>query len=347
MQQTVLDRKKLVMNSASPPAVSVVMPVYQVERYVTAAVHSVLDQTFRDFELIIVDDGGTDNSIALCQAIDDPRIRIVRQANRGLAGARNTGIAASTGEFVALIDSDDIWLPEKLAHHVAYLRANAHVGVSYDACDLIDENGHRIGVRQRPKPGLADARHVFHGRTVKNGSAAVLRRRTLEDAALRAPNSDRVWYFDETLRRSEDVECWTRIALTTTWRFSGLRQVLTLYRVNLDGLSADIPRQLESWECVFEKIRAYAPDFIAAYGVEARARELRWLARRGFRSGDVGLAFHLIVEALRLCPHLLLTEPVRTSVTFAACAVARALPAARLHRSIPGLINPRRGSEAV
>ena len=77
------------------------MPVYNVERFVVQAVRSVLNQTFTDFELIIVDDGGSDRSIALCQAMADHRTRFVRQANRGLAGARNTGIAAARGAFIA------------------------------------------------------------------------------------------------------------------------------------------------------------------------------------------------------------------------------------------------------
>jgi glycosyltransferase involved in cell wall biosynthesis len=79
------------------------MPVYNVERYVGEAVQSVLAQSFADFELLIVDDGGSDGSMAICRSFDDPRIRIVSQANRGLAGARNTGILAARGEFIALL----------------------------------------------------------------------------------------------------------------------------------------------------------------------------------------------------------------------------------------------------
>ena len=89
------------------PLISVVMPVFNVERYVAEAIGSVLAQSFADFELIIVDDGGKDRSMEICRSFGDPRIRIVSQANRGLAGARNSGILAARGEFVALLDSDD------------------------------------------------------------------------------------------------------------------------------------------------------------------------------------------------------------------------------------------------
>jgi hypothetical protein len=87
------------MSQRNRPAVSAVMPVYNVERYVGEAVQSVLAQSFADFELLIVDDGGSDGSMAICRSFDDPRIRIVSQANRGLAGARNTGILAARGNL--------------------------------------------------------------------------------------------------------------------------------------------------------------------------------------------------------------------------------------------------------
>ncbi len=311
---------------SSSPTVSVIMPVYNVERFVVQAICSVLDQTFGDSELIVVDDAGSDNSIALCEVLADHRTRIVRQANRGLAGARNTGIAAARGEFIALLDSDDAWTLTKLEQHVAHLHANPEVGVSYAGSILIDEDGHQIGIRQRPRVGPATARHVFCGQTVQNGSVPVFRRAALEDAAIRPTGTDRVWYFDESLRRSEDVECWARIALTTKWRFEGLPGATTLYRVNNGGLSADVIRQLESWERVYEKISAYAPDFIARHGAEARARELRYLARRAFQIGDRGLVLRLAIDAVRAWPKLLIAEPRKTLTTLAACTLLRFLP---------------------
>ena len=308
------------------PTVSVVMPVYNVERFVVQAVSSVLEQSFEDFELIIVDDGGNDNSIALCEAMADRRTRIVRQANRGLAGARNTGIAAARGEFVAILDSDDAWTADKLQTHIAFLKANPKVGVVYAASTLIDEDGQPLGIQQQPRLGPANARQVFCGQAVQNGSAPVFRKAALEDAALHPADTDRVWYFDERLRRSEDVECWARIALTTSWKFHGLPGAATLYRINNGGLSADVIRQLESWERVYETIVAYAPEFIAEHGREARARELRYLARRCFQIGDRGLALQLATEAIAAWPKLLLTEPRKTLTTLIGCAALRLIP---------------------
>lgn len=325
----------------SNPCFSVIMPVYNVERFVAAAIDSVLAQDCPDFELIIVDDGGQDRSMEIVRGYADPRIRIIAQANRGLAGARNTGIAAARGRFVALLDSDDIWMPEKLSRHRAHFDADPALGVSYTGAELIDEEGRLIGIAQTPIVGPVDARQVFCGLGVCNGSVPVFRREVLEQGALPPDAEGRVQYFDESLRRSEDVECWTRLALTTRWRFEGLPGMLTHYRVNAGGLSADIPRQLESWEAVAEKVRSYAPNFMAAHGAEARARELRYLARRAVPMRQPALALSLMREALALHPALLWVEPRKTLTTLGAAVMLRLLPEAAFSRLLrrvkPGL----------
>jgi glycosyltransferase involved in cell wall biosynthesis len=109
------------VNSCKFGKVSVIIPVYKTEKYVEAAVASVLNQTYQNLEIIVVDDGSPDDSLKLVRQFDDPRIRIIEQENRGLAGARNTGIRHAVGEYIAFLDSDDVWLPEKLAKHVKHL----------------------------------------------------------------------------------------------------------------------------------------------------------------------------------------------------------------------------------
>ncbi|MEO1554760.1 MAG: glycosyltransferase family A protein, partial [Pseudomonadota bacterium] len=152
------------------PTVSVIMPVYNTAKYVEAAIQSVLAQTFTQFELLIIDDAGSDGSIDLCRAIDDPRIRIISQANRGLAGARNTGIRNARGQYIALLDSDDLWEPRKLERHVEHLRLAPHIGVSYAASKLIDEDGHLLRIVQRPKLKRVSPRDVFLRNPIGNGS---------------------------------------------------------------------------------------------------------------------------------------------------------------------------------
>ena len=107
----------------SRPEISVIVPVYKVERYLNECIDSILAQTFTDFELILVDDGSPDNCPALCDAAaaKDSRIRVIHQKNRGLSGARNAGLDAAEGEWIAFVDSDDMLLPQALekAHSTA------------------------------------------------------------------------------------------------------------------------------------------------------------------------------------------------------------------------------------
>jgi glycosyltransferase involved in cell wall biosynthesis len=313
------------MTETGKPSVSVVMPVYNAERFVATAIRSVLVQNFTDFELLIVNDGSQDSSVKICQNLADERTRILHhQGNCGVSSARNTGIAQARAGIIAFIDSDDIWAPEKLDRHVAQMRQRPDVGISYAGSKLIDEAGRSLGIYQRPVLYGVTPRDVFCGRVIRNGSVPVFRREVLDEIAWREPaNGKRLCYFDESFRQSEDVECWTRIALKSRWAFEGLAGDLTSYRINSGGISADVISQLETWDRACAKVATYAPDFVAAHGPEARARELRYLARRAFSKRDRELALKLALEALRTWPRLIRDEPIKTSITLGACGLLR------------------------
>jgi len=294
--------------------VSVIIPVYGVERYIAETVKSVLAQTYENFELLIVDDGSPDRSIEICQKFRDPRIKILRQPNRGLAGARNTGIRQAEGEYVAFLDGDDLWQPEKLAKHVQHLEASPKVGISFSRSAFIDEAGEPLGTYQMPQLTNITPAYLLRCNPIGNGSAAILRRALLEAIQFSADFSGTMeaCYFDEQFRRSEDIECWLRIALQTSWRLEGIPEVLTLYRVNADGLSANLQKQLESWDQTLAKVRSYAPDFMSRWEATARAYQLRYLARAALRLQDGKMATNLIHRALATYWRILLEEPQRT-----------------------------------
>lgn len=312
------------------PTVSVVMPAYNVAPFIGAAIRSVLDQRFTDFELIIIDDGSTDDTLRVVDPfLRDPRVLVVPQKNRGLAGARNTGILEARGRYVALLDSDDTWRPEKLARHVAHLEANPDVGVSFDPAAFMDEAGRPLGLIQTPRLTGIDAAHILKRNPVGNGSAAVIRREALDAIAFRrdwGPGSDRLCYFDESFRQSEDIECWMRIALTTPWRFQGVAEVLTDYRVSAHGLSANVERQFQSWSCMRDKMTMIDPAFMARHGRAAEAYQRRYLARRAVRSRDGATALRLMAQAWRVAPLALVAEPRRTAITQAAALVLALMP---------------------
>ena len=318
------------------PYASIIVPAFNARRTLPATLLSLRAQTFRDVEIIVVDDGSTDDTAHLARRARkrDSRIRLVQQGNRGLAGARNSGIHAATGEVVGFCDADDLWMPEKLAAHVAHLRDSPHVGLSFSGSALIDDAGERIGLAQRPRLRGITTAHVFKRNPVGNGSTPVIRRGALDSLAwCPATETVRDWVFDETFRQSEDIECWLRLCLTTDWTLEGVPGLLTEYRISDGGLSARTDAQLASWERMVAKLRPVAPGFFARVTPCARAYQLRYLARRAISGGDGAAARDYVLRSLASSRRPLIEEPIRSVTTIvAAQAVARfgAAPIERL-----------------
>lgn len=314
------------------PVVSVVIPLYQTERFIAEALGSVLGQTFPNYEVIVVDDGSGDAGPAIARGFDDPRVRVVTQANRGLAGARNTGIAEARGRYVALLDADDRWAPDKLARHVAQLDADLTIAVGFSSSRLVGDDGSFLGLVQRPGRTRFAAADIFCRNPVGNGSAPVLRRSALDAIEFYDATLDRRCWFDESFRQSEDIECWMRIAVAQVGRFDWIDEPLTDYRVNAGGLSANIAAQHATWRRFRAKVACYAPDIESQWGDLAEAYQLRYLARRAVRSGDGRTALELMLRALRSAPRMVLEEPARTLTTLAAATARGLVPDALFDR---------------
>lgn len=328
---------------------SIIVPAFNVETTICETLDALLVQTCTNFEIIIVDDGSTDDTSRLANefARDAPRVRVVRQANRGLAGARNTGIAASRGDIIGFCDADDVWEPEKLAAHVAHLEANPDVGISYSGSALITDAGEFMGQAQRPRLHNVDAALIFKRNPIGNGSAVVLRRAVL-DAIAWCPRHEQVreWYFDETFRQSEDIECWLRIALTTEWKFEGVEGLLTRYRINAGGLSAATDRQLAAWERMVTKLMPLNPAFFIVNTGDARAYQLRYLNRRAISDLDANRAFALSRAWMAQSRAPLIEEPTKSLVTLAATAVLSVL-GGTLIRQAMAFVQGRRSTGAM
>lgn len=307
--------------------VSVVVPAFNVSATLAETLQSILAQTYSNIEVIVVDDGSSDETVAIAESFwADGRVRIIRQPNRGLAGARNTGIAAAQGSFVAFCDADDLWEPTKLKHHVLHLRHRPNVGVSYAGSSLIDANGRLLRQAQRPRLTDVDVKHILKRNPIGNGSAPVIRREVFEDIAYR-PSHEKVreWYFDETFRQSEDLECWLRIALTTNWVFEGIPGLLTRYRINQGGLSAATHKQLASWERMIAKLHPLDPSLFANHAGLARAYQLRYLCRRAISDLDSAAAAGWAAEWLAASKWTFVEEPRKSLTTLMAVWCLRAL----------------------
>jgi len=210
------------------PTVSVILTCFNGERYIAKAIQSVLDQTWRDFELIVVDDGSTDGTSAVVRAIPDPRLRYVRKENSGPGAARNTGIEAATGEWVAFLDCDDWWLATKLERQMDTARA-ARADFVCSGATLVTGDGGRMGdVPARIGEGALEmlllGNHVPGG-----GSSALVRRSAINSVA----------GFDETVPLAEDWDCWLRLAARFPMASTPTCEVCKLVRPGSYGLQTD------------------------------------------------------------------------------------------------------------
>jgi glycosyltransferase involved in cell wall biosynthesis len=182
------------------PLVSVIIPTYNRGWIVQEAIGSVLDQDFTDYELIVVDDGSDDNTPALLAAYGSA-ITVLDQPNRGVSAARNHGIAAASGQLVAFLDSDDLWLPRKLSTQVEFFKDHSDAAISQT-----QERWIRNGVRVNP----GQRHRKFSGMIFEHSLALCL----VSPSAVMLKKSlfDDVGVFDEQLPACEDYDLWLRIS---------------------------------------------------------------------------------------------------------------------------------------
>lgn len=319
--------------------VSVVMPCYNVADTLEEAVNSVLAQTHQNFELILIDDGSTDGATPeLCDSFArDKRVRVIHQENTGLAGARNAGMREAVGEYIALLDSDDLFEPEKLEAHVAHFQLQPELGLSFSYSRFISDEGKKLPMIQGGRVTEIEPAHVLCRNPIGNGSAAVLRRTALYDVAppgAQSGEDQQGNFFDRELRQSEDVEFWLRLITTTRWKIGGISQPLTRYRLSNGGLSANTGEQLATWEAFLRKASSYAPELVGEFGGRARAYQLRYLCRRSIQLRRPSQAVGYLVAAFREDLAILWQEPARTLGTAAACLLAYCV--VPLWRVLPG-----------
>lgn len=208
------------------PKISVIIPTYNHARYLPETIRSVTGQTYHDFEIIVVDDGSTDNTSRVVSTFGES-VRYIRQENRGLAGARNTGIRAARGEFIGLLDADDLWTPEYLERMLPPFESSRKVGAVYCGWQYMDAAGNllpRININVVP-PEQTYEKMVYMDFLVPSG---VMVRRECFDA---------VGYFDENLRfGNEDWDMWLRIL--TKYHMVGVSAALAKYRISNESMSA-------------------------------------------------------------------------------------------------------------
>lgn len=182
------------------PAISVIIPTYNRARMVVEAIESVLNQTFKAFELILIDDGSTDETPAALANYASV-VTVIRQTNKGVSAARNKGIQSAQGNLVAFLDSDDLWLPEKLAHQFEFFQRHSEAMICQTE-EIWIRNGKRINPKKRHRKPSGDIFAPSLELCLVSPSAVMMRKTLFKNIGL----------FDENLPACEDYDLWLRIA---------------------------------------------------------------------------------------------------------------------------------------
>lgn len=284
------------MPQPSPsPAVSVVLPAFNREGSIRMAIESVLRQSWTDFELLVVDDGSVDATMARAAEVADPRLRLIAHPhNMGASAARNTGIREARGEWVAFQDSDDEWLPLKLEKQMARIAAAGEDCVAcYCGMAVVGGLAHTPGARTRlryiPDPAIAavegDILPALLQRSLASTQTLVARRAALAQAG----------GFDEGLPALEDWDCALRLAQLGPFAF--VDEPLVMQHFSANSITQSAARMLAARERIIGKNRGL---FDGHPGV--LAQHYRSLAGGHRQAGDAGAARRAILQALRLRP---------------------------------------------
>lgn len=220
--------------------VSIIIPCYNGSRFIKETIESCINQTYQNIEIIVIDDGSTDNSANIVKQIIDDRIKYYYQTNQGLSAARNTGIIKSTGQFIMFLDADDTVLADKIERQVEWL--NMHPDFDLVACNYLrsDAQGkilHQVG-QTHGELLLKD----FLSRNPIAVHTAMIRKRGIPKHL----------FFDTTLKSAEDWDFWIRMLLSGS-KFYRLPQALVTYRILENAMTSNVPRLVEMIVKVHEK----------------------------------------------------------------------------------------------
>jgi glycosyltransferase involved in cell wall biosynthesis len=316
------------------PAASILVATYNSGPYLAATLESALSQTFPDFELIVVDDGSTDDTPGRLLRYTDPRMRVLCQANQGQPAALNAALKVARGAFVGFLDHDDLWLPAKLARHMAYFERHPEVDLTFSWSRLIDADGNDLGLHPRFWRGAISFGELLEDFVIGNTSSVVMRREAL----------DRVGGFDPALERCFDLDSFARVALLRPNNVHAIEEVLTLYRRHPGQLSRDWRAMERSWEATLAKLRQAAPRETAAVERRASSNHYRYLAYLAYEGRQFREAARLLSRGLRSSPAGFLTDR-RNWKLAAACGAGAVLPSgvlAALERFAGGAPSRRR-----
>ncbi len=234
------------------PKVSIIIPVYNGEKYIKKTLSSVFNQSFKGFEVITIDDGSQDKTKEILKTYGK-KIRYIHQKNKGTAAARNTGIKAAKGKYIAFLDQDDLWLPQKLAEQVKILDKKPKVGLVFCGSFLLNE-GRLIGFFHSILGinSAISAKDIFN-QLVKENFIPTL------TVLLRKEAFDKLGFLKEDFVGTDDHEMWLRVA-EYGYRFEAVRKNLAIYRIHPEAQSRKFKNMYQNTAKIYDQLLK-RPDF--------------------------------------------------------------------------------------
>jgi len=278
------------------PKVSVIIPAYNAMAYLPEALESVLRQTFTDFEVLLIDDGSSDEIRQWAAGITEARVKLISQENQGVSAARNIGIAKAQGEYIAFLDADDIWEPTKLEKQVRLLESNPAVGLVDTWVVLANEQCKATNKIWISKAEGNVWKQLAEENLLTCGSTPMVRRCCFETVGV----------FDRNLSIAEDWDMWLRIA--THYSFAVVKEPLVRYRQHANNTSKNCQGMLTNFCILIEKNFQFVPSKLLYLKNRAYGRANLYIAWRSLQNKDYAEAIHFQQQALARYPQLLYFE---------------------------------------
>ena len=302
--------------------VSVITTAYNVGPYIEAAIRSALAQTEADFELLVVDDGSTDDTVSRVEAVQDARVKLFRGARRGAAGAANFGMSQARGEFVSFLDGDDLWTPRNLERHLAVMREQPDCEMTFGLSRMVDEAGADLGPTSRPAREPLGEAELLVENYCANGSAVMLRRSTVE----------RVGEFRTETGACYDYDYWLRVAHGRGRNVRCVPEILVLYRRRNGQITSKWRTMSAGWSWVLQRAQQRSPEIVEAVGPIGAMNMQRYFAYLALEAGELGTAWRLLREGFGKAPGRFLAE--RRNYLVAGGLVAKAVLPGKLFEAL-------------
>jgi glycosyltransferase involved in cell wall biosynthesis len=294
------------MSSVKEITVSVIIPSYNSGHFVTEAIDSILSQTFKEFEILVIDDGSTDNTKEVLEAYGD-KIRYLPKKNGGVSSARNFGIENAKGKYIAFLDADDVWMPEKLEKQVDLMEANREIGLCYAATQKVDaELNYLSSIPANTYKDYTESLLLNLNIVAGSCSSAMARREILEQTD----------GFDSKFTTYADWEFWLRLSLLT--KFAPVTEELVKYRVVKGSMSSKPEISKKDALGVLEKF-FNLPNLPEKYKLlkdQVFSNQLMVVSGEFLHSGKVRESLNCIWQGIKLYPQNI-TRPLGLPFRFA------------------------------